>query len=101
VQAGESSTHVAGIAKPVRTRFFLYFEDEAPAREAGSVLDRRGFAVRVLPPDEHVEQWAIHAQKDMPGRIVSLRFRMTEKRLSRLASKFGGEYDGNEVEVAR
>jgi hypothetical protein len=37
----------------------------------------------------------------MPGRIVSLRFRMTEKRLSRLASKFGGEYDGNEVEVAR
>jgi hypothetical protein len=85
----------------VRTRFFLYFEDEAPAREAGSVLDRRGFDVRVLRPDEHVEQWAVHAWKDMPGRIVSLRFRLTERWLSRLASRLGGEYDGNEVEVAQ
>jgi hypothetical protein len=85
----------------VHTRFFLYFDEEAPAREAGSILDRRGFEVRVLRPDEHVEQWAVHADKDMPGRIVSLGFRLTERSLRRLASKLGGEYDGNEVEVAR
>jgi Regulator of ribonuclease activity B len=85
----------------VRTRFFLYFDEEAPAREAGSILDRRGFDVRVLRPDEHVEQWAVHADREMPGRVVSLRFRLTERRLSRLASKLGGEYDGNEIEVAR
>jgi hypothetical protein len=83
----------------VRTRFILYFDDEAPADEAGSILDRRGFDVRVLHPDEHVEQWAVHALKDVPGRIVSPRLRLTERRLSRLASKLGGEYDGNEVEV--
>jgi regulator of ribonuclease activity B len=85
----------------VRTRFFLYFDDEPPAREAGSVLERRGFDVRVLGPDEHVEQWAVHALKDMRGRILSPGFQLTERRLSRLASRLGGEYDGNEVEVAR
>jgi Regulator of ribonuclease activity B len=85
----------------VRTRFFLYFDEEEPAREAGSILDRRGFEVQVLHPDEHVEQWAVLADKEMPGRVVSLRFRLTETRLSRLASKLGGEYDGNEIEVAQ
>jgi hypothetical protein len=89
------------MATLMRTRFFLYFDDEASAREAGSILDRRGFDVRVLRPDEHVAQWAVHALKDMRGRIVSPGFRLTERRLSRLASKLGGEYDGNEVEVAR
>jgi hypothetical protein len=65
------------------------------------MLDRRGFDVRVLSPDEHVEQWAVHALKDMRGRIVSPGFRLTETRLSRLAAKLGGEYDGNEVVVPR
>ena len=85
----------------MRTCFFLYFNEEAPARDASSVLDRRGFDVRVQSPDEHLREWAVLALKDMSGRVTSLGFGLTERRLSRLASRLGGEYDGHEVEIPR
>ena len=75
----------------------LSFVDEARAREAGAILDRRGFEVRVLGPDNDVEQWSVHALKEAAGPVISRGFGLTELRFGWLARRLGGHYEGHDV----
>ena len=83
-----------------RATFILAFGDEPRAREAGAILDRRGFEVRVWGPDDEVERWSVHASKEA-GPVLSRGFGLTELRLGWLARRLGGRYEGHESPAQR
>ena len=71
-----------------RATFILSFGEEVRAREAGATLDRRGFEVRVVGPDDEVERWSVHAVREA-GPVLSRGFALTELRLGWLARRMG------------
>ncbi len=80
----------------MRTRFRLSFVDEARAREAAAILDRRGFDASVLAPDGAADEWTVQAVAEVPGPAFSRAMGLTELRMGWLARRLGGEYEGHE-----
>ena len=76
-------------------RFFFYFDDEQTARQAGSVLDGKGYAVNVTPPDTEIREWSVIAL----GVPDTLDVATADDLFEPWAAGLGGEYDGHEIAV--
>ena len=75
--------------------FYLYFPDEAGAREAGRRLEASGYEVDVRLGADDVN-WLALALKDIDHDDLWEH----EERLTALATELGGEYDGHEIDVS-
>jgi hypothetical protein len=96
----------ADLAKPTEIRHYLYVPTRAQAEQAAAELAARGFVPELLPPvgpqpgdHGYGTDWAVVAtetQVPSPKHI-----RATRTVFARLATTFGGVYDGWEAAVTR
>jgi hypothetical protein len=85
----------ADLALPRHVLHFLYFRDEAAARNAAAAAEQAGYDVTVTAPDEGVEQWSVRAETT---RVVDETNVDAYRALfARIAAEHGGEYDGWEA----
>lgn len=78
-------------------RHYLYFDGEAPARDAASRAERAGWATTVNEPSSDIPQWAVEAVRE-----ATLTPEFVEEStdfFEGLADVPGGDYDGWEAAV--
>lgn len=74
--------------------FYLYFPERSRAEDAIRSLEGRGYSVTLRPGADG--SWLALASKPVP----SWQLAVVERRLTRLAARLSGEYDGYERDVA-
>ncbi len=73
-------------------RFYLYFASESAARNGADELQRVGYRVEIHPSAAGGEQWLALTHRQVSDAELD----DAEKRLSELAARLGGEFDGYE-----
>jgi hypothetical protein len=85
----------ADLTRPRHVLHFLYFAEEAGAREAAEAVESAGYEVTLTRPDETVAQWSIKAEST---RVVDYSNVAGFRALfERIAETHRGEYDGWEA----
>ncbi|HEY5614432.1 MAG TPA: ribonuclease E inhibitor RraB [Bacteroidota bacterium] len=77
--------------------FWMYFAAEERAYKAAAELSKQGFTVDVSPPHDGHEKWLCVAFQYVVPRFPTLE--KYRKRLTALAERNGGEFEGWEIEV--
>jgi regulator of ribonuclease activity B len=85
----------ADLTRPRHVLHFLYFADEATARNAAEAVASAGYEVSVSEPSERVPQWGVRAETT---RIVNeSTVHAFRPWFEQVAGQHGGEYDGWEA----
>ncbi len=77
--------------------FWMYFKLEDRAYKAAAELSKQGFTVDVSPPHDGHDKWLCLAFTHIVPRFPTLE--KYRKRLTTLAERHEGEFDGWEIEV--
>jgi hypothetical protein len=77
--------------------FWMYFTLEDKAYKAAAELSKQGLTVDVSPPHDGHTKWLCIAFTHIVPRFPTLE--KYRKRLTTLAERHGGEFDGWEIEV--
>jgi hypothetical protein len=82
----------ADLSRPRNVRHFVYFQDEAQAREAAKQIEKTDYTATVTSPSDQVPYWTVRAEGN---RVISEAtvpgFRAW---FEQVAAEYGGEYDG-------
>ena len=95
------TSHGADLSKPTEVIHYLYLPDEQSAGAANAEAEQAGYRVQVRPPDADDDPplWSLQAEREM---VVSAEAIGAEReRLTAIAERLGGEYDGWEAAVTR
>ncbi|HEY4613210.1 MAG TPA: ribonuclease E inhibitor RraB [Bacteroidota bacterium] len=83
--------------EPHEMSFWMYFPAEERAYKAAAELSKQGFKVDVSPPHNGHDAWLCLAFMQLVPRFSTIE--KYRKRLTALAERHGGEFDGWEMEV--
>ena len=82
---------------PYHVSFWMYFPKEEQAYKVAAELGKQKFEVEVSPPLDGYDKWLCLAFRQLVPRFATIdRLR---KRLTELTTRYGGEFDGWEMEV--